>query len=147
MNYQRGLVELYVVGIALAIGAAATAGMWAYQNVKISGLETDVKTGKRAIEQIGQEKASCMVVNTGLEAANTNFVMQVNAQNKAVAAIKQERDIAESIATVAVKKAHTASLEYKSRGANILAQTAGADWCKKWGEMVTDYTTMRQTKP
>jgi len=40
----------------------------------------------------------------------------------------------------------TQSLAFKGRTAAILAQAGGVDWCKTWGNMVTDYTAMRQAK-
>lgn len=145
MNKQRGLVELYVVGIVLAMGIAACGGLWAYYKSEVKGLESQVVEKQKTIETMGQEKATCLEANTGLSTANTNFVGQVNECRASVVAIQKDRNDKAAEARAAKQDADRKSLDAKQRIAAIIAQAAGVDWCKTWGAMVTDYTVMRQT--
>lgn len=146
MNKQRGLVELYVVGIVLAMGIAACGGLWAYYKSEVKGLESQVAAKQKTIETMGQEKATCLEANTGLSTANTHWAALLKEQSEALAVVQQERNDKAAEAAKAVKTATTQSISFKAREAAILAQAAGVDWCKTWGAMVTDYTVMRQTK-
>lgn len=143
MNKQRGIIlELF----ALVVVLAAFAGLWTYYHVQMGALTADNVEKGKTITKMGQEKATCMEANTGLSAANGHFAEQVGVQNKAVAALVAQRDAKAAEARKAKGDAATQSLVFKSRSAAILAQAAGVDWCKTWGKMVTDYTTMRQAK-
>lgn len=144
MNRQRGAVELIVVGIIVAVAAAAFGGLWTFYHVKVDALETEVTTKQKVIETMGQEKATCMEANTGLSTANTHFVGQVNECKASVVAIKKDRNDKAAEARAAKQDADRKSLNAKQRIAAIIAQAAGVDWCKTWGAMVTDYTVMRQ---
>ena len=144
MNKQRGLVELYVVGIALAMGIAACGGLWAYYKSEVKGLESQVAAKQKTIETMGQEKATCMEANAGLSTANTHWATLLKEQSTALAAVQTERNDMAAEAMKAVKMATIQSIDFKQRSAKILAQVAGVDWCKTWGAMVTDYTVMRQ---
>ena len=143
MNKQRGIIlELFAVVVFLA----AFAGLWTYYHVRMGALTADNAAKAKTIETMGQEKATCMEANTGLTAANGHFAEQVGAQNKAVAALVAQRDAKAAEARAAKGDAAKQSIVFKSRSAAILAQAAGVDWCKTWGNMVTDYTAMRQAK-
>jgi len=143
MNKQRGIIlELF----ALAVVAATFAGLWAYYHTQMSALTADNVAKGKTIIAMGQEKATCLEANAGLTAANGQFADQVSVQNRAVAALVAQRDAKAAEARKAKGDAAKQSLVFKSRSAAILAQAAGVDWCKTWGNMVTDYTAMRQAK-
>jgi hypothetical protein len=141
---QLGLVELYVVGIALAMGLAACGGLWAYYKSEVKGLETQVTEKQHTIETMGQEKATCLEANAGYSAANKDWKAAVGLQNDAITALKKARDDKAKEALVAKAAAAKQSIVYQGRIKAILAQAEGIDWCKTWAQMMTNYTVIRK---
>jgi hypothetical protein len=145
MQKQRGAIELVYL-IVLAVIIAAFAGLWTYYHTQIAELEEDVKTKQKVITTMATEKAECLAEKTGLQTANTSFKELVVTQNKALEDLRKARDAKAVEAQRAQAEADKQSLVFKGRIADILAQTAGTDWCGTWSKMVTDYTKMRQAK-
>jgi len=141
---KRKQQGIYIEAIALVIFLAAIGGLWAYYHVQLAATTRDNAAKDVAIQTMAVEKAQCLASVAGLQTANTQFNAQVQAQNKALAEIQQERNDKAAIAAAAVRAAANQSLTYKKRIANIMAQVAGTDWCKSWETLVNNYTAGRQ---
>jgi hypothetical protein len=146
MRRQRGAVELIVLVIIGAAVAASFAGLWGYYKTRLNALEKDIEIKQATITRMATEKAEVLARETALKTANENFVVMVDACRGSITELQRERNQKTAEAVAAQTEADRLSLQSKTIISDILAKTAGINWCSTWAGMVTDYVALRRPK-
>lgn len=149
MNSNRGFVEWIVVAVLIGIVSGAVS----FHYIVLSGYKREIKQlaqtikdKETVIEKMATEKAEVLAEATALRAANTLLSADVERQNKALDALKKERDDSLQRWQRAEQEAIRGAAEYEARIAGILATQPqpGEVWYDAWSKTVADYYKVRR---
>lgn len=139
---QRGFVTVAVLVAVLVIAGSAGAYHW----ITVSGLKSTIEEREKEITKLKGEVASLTLRNLALENANKEFKTLAEAQNKALADIKKERDFALTKWEEAKKDAASTKVVSESRIKKIMSTTVASakDACAAWEKLITEYVADRR---